>query len=57
LPELSFAVTTLQADMGIEITASHNDKRYNGYKLITQYGSPPTSKIREEISHEIFNLF
>ena len=55
LPELSFAVTHFKADMGIEITASHNDKRYNGYKLITQYGSPPTSKIREEISHEIFN--
>ena len=55
LPELSFAVTHFKADMGIEITASHNDKRYNGYKLITQYGSPPTNKIREEISHEIFN--
>jgi phosphoglucomutase len=55
LPELSFAVTHFKADMGIEITASHNDKRYNGFKLITQYGSPPTSKIREEISHEIFN--
>ncbi|EGG41186.1 Phosphomannomutase [Candidatus Nitrosarchaeum limnium SFB1] len=41
--------------MGIEITASHNDKRYSGYKLITKSGSPPTSKIREEISHEIFN--
>jgi len=55
LPELSFAVTHFKANMGIEITASHNDKRYNGYKLITQYGSPPTSKIREKISYEIFN--
>ena len=54
LPELSFAVTHFKADMGIEITASHNDKRYNGYKLITQDGSPPTSTIREEISNEIF---
>ena len=26
------------ADLGIEITASHNDKRYNGYKLITKLG-------------------
>lgn len=32
LPKLSFAVTYFNADMGIEITASHNDKRYNGYK-------------------------
>ena len=55
LPELSFAVTHFNADLGIEITASHNDKRYNGYKLITKYGSPPTSEIREEITHEIFN--
>lgn len=54
LPELSFAVTSLNADMGIEITASHNDKRYNGYKLITKTGSPPSIKIRNEISAEIF---
>jgi len=54
LPELSFAVTSLKADMGIEITASHNDKRYNGYKLITKTGSPPSIKIRNEISTEIF---
>jgi len=55
LPELSFAVTNLDADMGIEITASHNDKRYNGYKLITKSGAPPTAEIREEITREIFN--
>jgi phosphoglucomutase len=54
LPELSFAVTSLNADMGIEITASHNDKRYNGYKLITTTGSPPSIKIRNKISTEIF---
>ncbi len=54
LPELSFAVTTLKAGMGIEITASHNDKRYNGYKLITKSGSPPSQEIRNEISDEIF---
>jgi len=55
LPELSYAVTNYHADMGIEITASHNDKRYNGYKLITKFGSPPSEKIREEIAKEIFN--
>jgi len=55
LPELSFAVTYFNADMGIEITASHNDKRYNGYKLITKSGAPPTNEIREEITKEIFN--
>ena len=55
LPELSFAVTYFDADMGIEITASHNDKRYNGYKLIIKSGSPPSADIRDEITREIFN--
>lgn len=55
LPELSFAVTNFNADMGIEITASHNDKRYNGYKLITKSGAPPSAQNREEITKEIFN--
>jgi len=55
LPELSFAVTKFKSDIGIEITASHNDKRYNGYKLITQTGSPPSTTIREKISHDILN--
>lgn len=55
LPELSFAVTNLDADIGIEITASHNDKRYNGYKLITKSGAPPSTEVREEITKEIFN--
>ena len=55
LPELSFAVTYFAADLGIEITASHNDKRYNGIKLISKFGSPPSADTREEISEEIIN--
>jgi phosphoglucomutase len=38
-PELTFAIPTLRADMGILISASHNDRRYNGYKLTSGNGS------------------
>ena len=54
MPELSFAVVDSKSDMGIEITASHNDKRYNGIKLITKHGSPPSYEIRDEIAKYIF---
>ena len=53
IPELSFAVTYFNADIGIEITASHNDKRYNGFKLITKSGSPPSVNIRDELVQDI----
>ncbi|HOL68070.1 MAG TPA: hypothetical protein PKX93_11500, partial [bacterium] len=38
-PELTFAIPFLKADMGILISASHNDKRYNGYKLVSATGA------------------
>lgn len=38
-PELTFAVPFLKADIGILISASHNDKRYNGYKLTANTGA------------------
>jgi len=38
-PEVAFAVPFLKADIGILISASHNDKRYNGYKLLGKTGA------------------
>ena len=37
-PVLSFAVQTLHCDTGIVITASHNPKEYNGFKLYDANG-------------------
>jgi len=38
-PEVTFAIPHLKASMGILISASHNDRRYNGYKLSCANGS------------------
>ncbi len=46
-PELSFAVRLLKATTGIVITASHNPKEYNGYKVYWDDGcqvTPPHDK-------------
>lgn len=46
-PELSFAVRELKCNAGIMITASHNPKEYNGYKVYWQDGGqlvPPHDK-------------
>lgn len=46
-PELSFSVRTLVAQAGIVVTASHNPKEYNGYKVYWEDGGqlvPPHDK-------------
>lgn len=50
-PELSFAIRRLKTISGIVITASHNPKEYNGYKVYWEEGS----QILEDIASEILN--
>ena len=39
VPAVSFAIRYMGADGGIMITASHNPKEYNGYKVYDHYGN------------------
>lgn len=48
-PELSFSVSHLNAHGGIVITASHNPKEYNGYKVYNGYGGQITDAAAKEI--------
>lgn len=52
-PELSFAVMYRQAVAGVVITASHNPKEYNGYKVYNEYGCQIVSEAAEAILEKI----
>ncbi len=58
-PELSFAIRALGAISGINITASHNPKEYNGYKVYWEDGAQlPTRKSDAVLSEmEKIDLF
>ena len=54
-PELSFAVREYGCEAGINVTASHNPKEYNGYKVYWSDGAqlPPqhAAAIARELAH------
>lgn len=52
-PELSFAVRYYGCASGINITASHNPKEYNGYKVYWQEGSQIKDDIADKVLEEI----
>lgn len=52
-PELSFAVRALECIAGINITASHNPKEYNGYKVYWEDGAQLPPKEADVVLAEI----
>jgi len=52
-PMLSFAIRHLNCQMGIVITASHNPKEYNGYKVYGNYGGQICVDEANEIIDEV----
>lgn len=52
-PQLSFAVRYLNCAMGIVITASHNPKEYNGYKVYGSDGGQVCIDMANEIISEV----
>ncbi len=55
-PELSFAVRELGCIAGIVITASHNPREYNGYKVYWEDGAQITPPHDKNILAEVFKV-
>jgi len=55
-PEMSYAVRLKKAVAGIMITASHNPKEYNGYKVSWSDGGQVTSPVDTDIVAEVAKI-
>lgn len=55
-PELSFAVRYLHAIGGVMITASHNPKQYNGYKIYDEHGCQLVPILADKVIENIAKI-
>jgi len=55
-PELSYTIRTLKCQCGIVITASHNPKEYNGYKVYWEDGGQIVPPHDKSIISEVQNI-
>ena len=55
-PELSFAVREYHCIAGINVTASHNPKEYNGYKVYWEDGAQLPPKHADEVAKKMQEL-
>lgn len=55
-PELSYTVRSLKTAAGIIITASHNPKEYNGYKVYWEDGAQVLSSIANPMTEKINSI-
>ncbi|MBQ1743059.1 MAG: phospho-sugar mutase [Oscillospiraceae bacterium] len=55
-PELSFAVREYGCQAGINVTASHNPKEYNGYKVYWADGAQLPPQHADAIARELQNI-
>ena len=53
---MSYSVRTKKANAGIMITASHNPKEYNGYKVFWSDGAQVTSPVDKDIVAEVAKI-
>ena len=54
-PALSMLITSLRADMGVMITASHNTYEYNGLKFFDSTGNKISKKLENNIESIVIN--